>query len=842
MKLLSCYIEGYGKIKGQTVAFSEGITSFCKQNGEGKTTLASFIKAMFYGLKGYRKGSTEFCDREHFYPFEGGLFGGNITFTHEGNTYKIERFFGDKSETADTLRVFKNDEETTELGDEPGKTVFGLDKESFERTAFLDGGEVEIASTSGIHTRLNHFVEGGDEENYLDDALASLDKAAKVYKKSRVGADKVSVETARITRLNEEIANALAVKNALEGKYARERALKEEIESLSKEIISAQRQNEKLSQKEHYDSLVDGVRRAEKTLKEVEEKYPLGIPALEEIEKLNAYLVGGKELEMRFQQYAFSTADEEKLNALSAQFSNGVPSFQTLSEQEAKIQALAEIEGGIKLAESKTLTDREKALTVQFANRGVKEKISLAAEKAAEYARLKRAYDETPAFLPSEGKKGGRKYVVFAVLAAILLVVGGVVALFNLLVGGVLLGVAFIGLVLDGFTYLNQKSAQNGKNEENPKRRQLELAYRQVEDDLKAILIPLGYRSEHGVSYDFSLLQSDFSAYQRLCEEEELRVRSLSQNRGRAATLAQELTAFFADYGLEGAPFVSLHADLRSCAKEYAEWSARKAQSGEMLAKIRAEMMENQEKITAFQRKYGLKELLVGEMTEDARAATRLKKEILEGREKALAFKAAKGLDEGLEFVNADMGTLQALLQEKQEEKSRLIREIDEDERIAEKLDGYETDKAEAEGLLKAYKQKHRLLAATAEFMQAADGRLKDKYVEPIKSEFLHYAELIERALGEKVVMTKNFELRFERRGIERSERHLSSGQRSICSLCFRLALLKNMYRGELPFLVLDDPFTSLDAEHFAKVAEVLKALSKDTQMIYFTCHESRKI
>ena len=119
---------------------------------------------------------------------------------------------------------------------------------------------------------------------------------------------------------------------------------------------------------------------------------------------------------------------------------------------------------------------------------------------------------------------------------------------------------------------------------------------------------------------------------------------------------------------------------------------------------------------------------------------------------------------------------------------------------------------------------------------------MKDRYVKPILDEFLYYAEIIRRALGEKVTMTKDFEVLFERNGEYRSERYLSAGQRSICALCFRLALIKNMYKDNLPFLVLDDPFVALDGEHMEKVKKVLGELSKEMQMVYFTCHESRII
>ena len=90
--------------------------------------------------------------------------------------------------------------------------------------------------------------------------------------------------------------------------------------------------------------------------------------------------------------------------------------------------------------------------------------------------------------------------------------------------------------------------------------------------------------------------------------------------------------------------------------------------------------------------------------------------------------------------------------------------------------------------------------------------------------------------------MNKNFEISFERDGEQRSEKHLSAGQRSICALCFRLALIKNMYKDNMTFLILDDPFVALDKTHMEKVKGLLQALSQDLQMVYFTCHDSRSI
>ena len=76
MKLISCYIENFGNLSKKTIDFDSNITSIYQVNGTGKSTLASFIKAMFYGLDTFKSNTTTFVDRMHYYPFNGQSFGG----------------------------------------------------------------------------------------------------------------------------------------------------------------------------------------------------------------------------------------------------------------------------------------------------------------------------------------------------------------------------------------------------------------------------------------------------------------------------------------------------------------------------------------------------------------------------------------------------------------------------------------------------------------------------------------------------------------------------------------------------------------------------------------------
>ena len=71
----------------------------------------------------------------------------------------------------------------------------------------------------------------------------------------------------------------------------------------------------------------------------------------------------------------------------------------------------------------------------------------------------------------------------------------------------------------------------------------------------------------------------------------------------------------------------------------------------------------------------------------------------------------------------------------------------------------------------------------------------------------------------------------------------VSSGSPKITNApIIRLSLIDSLYGEERPFLVLDDPFVNLDGEKLERAKEMLRELSRDTQIIYLTCHESRSI
>lgn len=845
MKLLSCYVENYGKIKKQDFAFDKNLTSYCESNGFGKTTLASFIKAMFYGLEPYRSNSRDFCERLHFCPFDGGKFGGNLTFEAGGKIYKIERFFGEKSDTQDECTVYLNGKKTTEFGTDIGRAIFGIDSKSFERTVFIGSDEIEISSTSSINAKLNNFIDGNDEN--FDNALKILEAKSKEYKKSRAGNDAISAKKKEIEELNYSITNAQAVQAALTAKYSRHSENRGKIASLEKQLEAAQTLNLVLKDWERYDGFCQDAENDGAKIKAIESRYPFGIPSLEEVEKVTAHLEREAELKAKLSQRTFDESDEAKLARLKDKFSKGVPDADELKDIERGIQTVNSLETEISLASGRQLTEKEQKLRRTFAAGVPDEKqVEAVRKKVDEYKEAEREYNLHPAAVQQTGAgKSSKLFLILAIVAALVIAAGIGVIFVHLIAGIVIAAAGAVCLLADGFLYLNKKLTKANVAVDSPERSRLALRITELSDGIKAFLLPYGYYSENGLAFDFATFEEDLKTFTALENAEKTGGEALKQKEAQKQETEQKIESFFEGFGYSGGYLANLTA-LRGDIAEYENLSDRKRKSAQNSDEIQSKISENGAAVTAFCKTYRIDcddlKNRVKACGEDVRTLADLRENLAKTKRRAAQFKAEhnlverpKGGAENFEELNAELNALR-------DETNRLYREICDDESQVEKLEGFYADKSAAEEELKEYNKKYELLAACMDCLKTAEQNLKDKYVKPVRDKFIDYSALLEKTLGEKITMNSNFEISFERSGKERSEKHFSAGQRTICAFCFRLALIWNMYEGEKPFLILDDPFVSLDGQHLEKVKVLLKDLSQKMQIIYFSCHDSRKV
>lgn len=189
MKLLSCYIAGFGKFVGQTVDLSQQIMFIQGENGWGKTTLADFLESMFYGIDGGRSKAVVDNKRLKYEPWSGAKFGGALTFEYAGKTYRVERTFG-KTASADTVAVYdENHMQCYAFGERAerlGETLFGVDRESFKKTAYVPQNASVIGGFSPmIKDKLTQLLSATKRDNGAGTALDTLEKAERALRSKR---------------------------------------------------------------------------------------------------------------------------------------------------------------------------------------------------------------------------------------------------------------------------------------------------------------------------------------------------------------------------------------------------------------------------------------------------------------------------------------------------------------------------------------------------------------------------------------------------------------------------------------------------------------------------------
>lgn len=256
MKILSCYITGFGKFSNQSFTFAD-LTVIKEDNGWGKTTLAAFIRCMLFGMSAGRGKAVEENARAHYAPWQGGTYGGTLTFAVGGDTYRVERVFG-KTPMQDVGRVYdKNNMQRFEFGERAerlGETLFGVDADSYARSVYIPQGEIETGGFSeDIKSRLLALLSnGGNGETSAERALQKLDDADKKLRAKRRPAkgklDEIDERLEEIARQKDD-----ADKNALLARQLRAQAAQieqdiaacnQKLEELDRRIESVSRRNE----------------------------------------------------------------------------------------------------------------------------------------------------------------------------------------------------------------------------------------------------------------------------------------------------------------------------------------------------------------------------------------------------------------------------------------------------------------------------------------------------------------------------------------------------------------------------------------------------------------------
>ena len=291
MKLIGLYVENFGGLSRFSLDFNEGLTCILQPNGFGKTTIAEFIRAMFYGFP--RKSKTlEKSRRQKYEPWGGGTFGGNLVFEHEGKRYRLERTFA-RNPKGDTFTVIDLDtnKKTDCFTEEIGQQLFGIDADSFERSTYLPQIHLDdTLATTSIQAKLSDLVEDTADVGNFDKAVAALKASRSALIPYRGSGGGVAETAAEITVLQQRLDDLAAQERGLDAQLETAAQAKQTAEKIRTQLKQLRQQLDTASSQEadrllrqQYAQLQQRYDRCTERLALYRKKYPQGLPQEQEL-------------------------------------------------------------------------------------------------------------------------------------------------------------------------------------------------------------------------------------------------------------------------------------------------------------------------------------------------------------------------------------------------------------------------------------------------------------------------------------------------------------------------------------------------------------------------------
>ena len=192
MIIKSIEINGFGKFSGNLFTPQKGFNLVFGHNEDGKTTLMSFIKMMFYSSSSKSEKAADLSKslRKKYRPWSGEPMSGAIEFEAGGMEYRIQKEFL-KSEASDKTGIFcKTTGETVQIPNknDAGEYFFGMGLDEFERSIFIGqtGGFSADSASDSLAMRIANLSVSGDENISHELILKRLTEAAEeLVSKSR---------------------------------------------------------------------------------------------------------------------------------------------------------------------------------------------------------------------------------------------------------------------------------------------------------------------------------------------------------------------------------------------------------------------------------------------------------------------------------------------------------------------------------------------------------------------------------------------------------------------------------------------------------------------------------
>ena len=889
MKLISCYISGFGTIKEWSYDFSDGMNALCQENGWGKTTFSVFLKAMFYGMD-YSARTKMLTERKHYMPWDGGICGGNLIFEAEGKTYRVERTFG-KTDKEDTFLLLdlNTGNACDDFSKNLGEELFQVDRDSFEKSIFIPQSSVSTAMTDSLNAKMGDLAAAKDDINNFDEAVSRVAEVRKNYtRRSKVNNGKITMIKEEISKCSELIDKKTAI---LDGYHKQFDKLEEKKKSLNWMEAEKNRITDEIRMQSKREQDMGAYRQQQEFLKKQQEEmnalddfFAAGLPDEQEQTAM-------EELERQYdmahrteRDLAIKLPPEQQIHKWEGLFGEEVPTKEDLTKWKEMSKRLQELrmqgehsklsEDAAAQLEQLKYFFAQKVPTEEELSQVEKDVVELSrldgriVEQDENYRNIKARADVVTKTGRAAGKTAG-VLMLFILFVALLL--GGLSfrllapdsegsSIYQILCFG---GAAATG-VAAVMQYLRMRSIHRNKQED------LQNQLKEAEDALaqsRQKREDLAVRCKEFLSY-FKLTPADsmqqmvyeirvnLDHYVRLQEEAQQATAQTTNAVEEMADVRMELYTILDRYALvyqmdlyhEGN-----ETDLLESLKNDKELYEEYMHCREQLDLIHSTMEEQKRLLHKYLDRFPLeaegsaqeqlhlvrsKRIRYGQLQEEIQQLQEKIKLFEEDNQVKESALSVEELQEKQVQIDEEIKEMQKGITQDRESLHQLSVELDSIEDAENRRDVLLEEKMECD-------HKVDLLAKTEEFLKIAKEQFLSTYMRPLRQGMEHYMAILDDKYKDSVKdmdfdITMDLAVQVRCQGSTHSSEYLSHGYQDLVGICARFALVDVLYHKEQPVIVLDDPFTNLDENKITHALELLTNIAKDRQIVYFTCHESR--
>lgn len=794
MKLLACHIENFGKLSNLSVEFSDGINVINESNAWGKSTLAAFLKVMFYGLDSKKDPKAFDKERNIYRPWQGGSFGGEVDFQVGDKCYRISRSFG-RTEKTDEFYLYdlSTNLESEDYSEDIGVELFELDSASFKRSIFIAQNDCASTTSDSINAKLGNLAENTDDINNFEVASNRMKAMLLQLTPDRVTGS-IKKRKNAILQLEQDIRAFESAQEGLDGVRAMEQTARERIEEMqgirrdyAAALVIASEDSRRKELYAQYETLCADVNEKEERMNAYKSIFPAEVPNNAEFEEQMKYVLQLEETKSAIRNQSFTESEQEEWNKLINMFETEKPTDEGI---DAAITMLSELD------KQREEIARQEPILVMYA-------------------------DELDRDIQPPHQSGANKFftgfgigmMVIGVAALVISYLGLLpnmdvtmiwIAALAVLGVGIVFGI--IGLVLTGKKKKAlakwQEETDDAKADLEGRYKTLETAIKDMKENVKKVQETIGeFLGKYHIfcevkDYQPQLyeLKNQLHNYERLEGRQAAKLRE----EGNSTRLQTYVHTFAQNYELSLGE--DMAASLNLLYNKATEYKLAKDAYEESVAK--KEAFEKRQDKTFWTKEmrcpYTVEEL--NHMIEEA--------------------------DKSIEALKATRNQYNKQLEELEEQldlRDEKVRELHEQQEQQERD-------------IRSY----NLLYVTHDFLQKAKEQLTARYMEPIAKGFSKYYQMLTKDDRGEWLIDANINLKVREYGELRETKWLSAGYQDLIGVCMRLALVDAMYQDEKPFLILDDPFVNLDEEKVQCGNELLLSVANEYQVIYFTCHDSR--